>query len=169
MIHMLAVAPDPWISESTLTGTGADDGVPSDASIEVRLSNEQTLTLRTLVRLGERIGGAGPYSTMTDAVSVAALAASSLMLQAIPAGLPRAETIKLMNEADTDSKKLAHDRGGWSLASMAIGDASYALWHRSHSLGFIAHADLGDRVLAAWGTGDLPPVLHHMQLVELPS
>jgi hypothetical protein len=117
MIHMLAVAPDPWISESTLTGTGTDDGVPSDASIEVRLSSEQTLTLRTLVRLGERIGSAGlPHGTMTDAVSVAALAVSSLMLQAIP-----------------------------------------------------AHADLGDRVLAAWGTGDLPPVLHHMQLVELPS
>lgn len=34
MSHMLAIAPDPWIAETKVTGTGTDDGIPSDASIE---------------------------------------------------------------------------------------------------------------------------------------
>jgi hypothetical protein len=168
MINMLAVVPDPWITESKVTGTSSDDGVLSDASVEVRLSDDQRFTLRTLVRLGERIGSAGSlHGTMTDAASVAALAASSLMLQVIPAGLPRDEMTKLMNAADTDSRALARDRAGWTFTPMVIGGATYALWHRSHTLGFVAHADLGDRVLAAWGTGDLPLVIHRMQLIEL--
>lgn len=75
----------------------------------------------------------------------------------------------MMDEADTDAKNLARDRGGWSFAAMTLGGVSYTLWHRSHRLGFIAHADLGDRVLAAWGTGELPRAIHHVQLMELPS
>lgn len=170
MSHMLAIAPDPWIAETKVTGTGTDDGIPSDASIEIRLPSGQTFTLRTLVRLGERIGTAGvPYGTMTDASSVAALAARSLMLHAILPGQPRADRIRMMDEADTDAKNLARDRGGWSFAAMTLGGVSYTLWHRSHRLGFIAHADLGDRVLAAWGTGELPRAIHHVQLMELPS
>lgn len=85
MINMLAVVPDPWIAESKVTGTSSDDGVLSDVSVEVRLSDDQKFTVRTLVRLGERIGGAGSlHGTMTDAASVAALAASSLMLRPYP-------------------------------------------------------------------------------------
>ena len=157
-------------SELWVTGTGIDDGVLSDASIEIRLSGKQTFTLRTLLRLGERVGEAGlPHSTLTDAVSVASLAASSLMLQSIPAGLPRPEMIRRVEEADAESKSMARDRGCWSLARMTLEQVSYALWHRSHALGFVAHADLGDRVLAAWGTGSLPPELLHVQLVEVPS
>jgi hypothetical protein len=154
---MLAVVPDPWIAESKVTGTSSDDGVLSDASVEVRLSEDQKFTVRTLVRLGERIGSAGwPHGTMTDAASVAALAASSLMLQVIPAGLPRDEMIKRMNAADTDSRVLARDRAGWTFTPMLIGDATYALWHRSHPPGFMAYADLGDRVLAAWAPATCP-------------
>jgi hypothetical protein len=170
MTDMQAIAPDPLASELWATGTGTDHGVLSDASIEIRLPGEQTFTLRTLLRLGERIGEAGlPHSTLTDTVSVASLAASSLMLQSIPAGLPRPEMIKRLEEADAESKSMASDRGCWSLARMTLGQVSYALWHRSHALGFVAHADLGDRVLAAWGTGSLPPELRQVQLVEVRS
>jgi hypothetical protein len=166
---MLAVVPDPWIAESKVTGTGTDGGVPFDASIEVRSSEGLMFTVRTLVRLGECIGSAGlPHGTMTDPISVAALAASSLMLQAIPAGLPRKETMKLMNSAAADSQRLPRDRGGWTFVPLIIADVSYALWHRPHTLGFIAHADLGNQVLAAWGEGDLPTEILRTQLKELP-
>lgn len=170
MTDMHAIAPDPLASELWATGTGTDHGVLSDASIEIRLPGEQTLTLRTLLRLGERVGEAGiAHSTLTDTVSVASLAASSLMLQSIPAGLPRPEMIKRVEEADAESKSMASDRGCWSLARMTLGHISYALWHRSHALGFVAHADLGDRVLAAWGTGSFPSELLQVQLVEVGS
>lgn len=170
MTGMQAIAPDPLISELWLTGTGIDDGVLSDASIAIRLRGEQTFTLRTLLRLGERVGEAGlPHSTLTDAVSVASLAVSSLMLQSMPAGMPRPVMIERMEEANAKSKSMAQDRGGWSLARMTLGHVSYALWHRSHTLGFVAHADVGDRVLAAWGTGGFPPELLHVQLVEVES
>jgi hypothetical protein len=170
MKHMLTLVPDPWIPETRVVGTGTDDGIPSDSSVEISISGgEQVFTLRTLIRLGQRLGSAGfPFQTMTDTVSVAALAASSLMLQAIPTGGPRDEITTLVEAADTESKAIAQDREGWSFVSMNLGEVSYALWHRSHRLGFIAHADLGDRVLAAWGPGDLPSVLNRVQLVQLP-
>lgn len=50
MINMLAVVPDPWITESKVTGTSSDDGVLSDISLEVHLSDDQKFTVRTLVR-----------------------------------------------------------------------------------------------------------------------
>jgi hypothetical protein len=59
MINILAGVPDSWIAKSKVTGTSSDDGVLSDASVEVRLSDDQKFTVRTLVRLGERIGSLG--------------------------------------------------------------------------------------------------------------
>jgi hypothetical protein len=89
------------------------------------------------------------------------------MLQAIPAGLPRDKARELIKAATSDSQALTRDQGEWTFAPLAIADISFALWHRSHPLGFIAHADLGDRVVAAWGEGNLPPEILRMQLMEL--
>ncbi|MCS5717677.1 hypothetical protein N1027_05950 [Herbiconiux sp. CPCC 205763] len=165
---MLAIVPDPWIAETNVIGTGTDDGVPSDASIEVRSADRLLFTVRTLVRLGERVGSAGlPHGTVTDSVSIAALAASSLMLRAIPPGLPREDMMKRMDAADDTSQSLARDRGGWAFVPMDVAGTTYALWHRSHPLGFIAHADLGSHVMAAWGEGNIPPELSNMQLRDL--
>lgn len=170
MIVMLAIVPDPWVDGSRLSATGTDDGVLSDVSVDVPSSSGLTFTARTLVRLGERINSAGvPHGTMTDDISVAMLAAVSLMLQAIPAGLPRDETEKRNRAAEAEASIVAQDRGGWALAPLIVTDVTYALWHRRLNAGFVAHADLGDRVLTAWGTGDLPPELSRVQLMDLPS
>ncbi len=153
-----------------MVSVGTDDGVPSDASIEVCSADGSTFTVRTLVRLGERIGGAGmPHGTMTDATSIAALTAGSLALEAVPAGLPRAEMIERMTTATADAEALARDRGGWAFVPTVLEGARYALWHRAHPLGFVAHADFGSRVMAAWGAGGLPAELLRLQLWESPD
>ncbi|MCS5716141.1 hypothetical protein NVV95_16465 [Herbiconiux sp. CPCC 205716] len=165
---VLAIVPDPWVAGTRLIGTGSDDGVPSEASVEVRSATGSAFTVRTLVRLGERLGSGGhPHGTMTDAVSIAALAAGSLMLQAIPPGLPREETRKRMDAAAETSQSLARDRSGWAFLPMQLAGITYALWCRSHCSGFIAHADLGSHVMAAWGEGDVPPELSAMQFRDL--
>jgi hypothetical protein len=56
---MLAIVPDPYVAQSTVSGTGTDDGVPSDVSLEVRSGGGMTFTVRTLLRLGESIGSSG--------------------------------------------------------------------------------------------------------------
>jgi hypothetical protein len=170
MSAMLAIVPDPWVADSKVISTGTNDGVLLDVSVEVPSAQGPAFTVRTLQLLGERINSAGwPHGIFTDPISVATMAANSLMLHSIPPGLPREEAIRLVEAADTQSQAVARDRAGWTFVPMMVGDVSYALWHRSLARGFIAHADLGDRVLAAWGAGDLPRTLLRMQLIELPS
>lgn len=133
-------------------------------------AEDQAFTVRTLELRGERISSAGsPHGILTDPISVATLAANSLMLHAITPGPPREEAVRLMAAADTESQAVARDRTGWTFAPMVMAGVSCALWHRSFASGFIAHADLGSRVLAAWGPGELPRALFRAQLIELPS
>ena len=170
MSAMLVIVPDPWSADSRVTSTATQDGVLSDVSVEIPSAQGPAFTVRTLELLGERISSAGsPYGILTDPISVATLAANSLMLHAIRPGLPREEAVGLMEAAAEESQAVARDRAGWSFAPMVMADVSYALWHRSLAGGFIAHADVGDRVLAAWGAGELPRALLRMQLIELPS
>lgn len=61
------------------------------------------------------------------------------------------------------------DRAAWAFAPLVLAHVTYALWHRPLAGGFVAHADFGDRVLAAWGNGDLPSELLRMQLVDVSS
>lgn len=168
MASMRAVVPDPWIPNSCVVQTGNDDGVPSEISVEVpRPNGQQPFTVRTMVRLGERIGPGGrPHGTMTDSISVATQAGVALRLQAMPAGLPRADARSVIDVAEAESRALAQERGGWAFSPVVLDTISYALWYRPHPLGFIAHADLGDRVIAAWGAGDLPEAMGRLQLVD---
>jgi hypothetical protein len=52
---------------------------------------------------------------------------------------------------------------------MVLDGTSFALRFRILGQGFVAHADLGDCVVAAWGTGALPPELNRVQKVESAS
>jgi hypothetical protein len=170
MSAVLAIVPDPWIADSCVTSAVTQDGVLSDVSVEILSAEGLAVTVRTLELLRERTSSAGwPHGILTDPISVATLAANSLLLQSVPSGLPREDAMRLMDAANAESQAVASDRAGWAFAPMVIAGVPYALWHRSLAEGFIAHADLGGRVLAAWGPGDFPRTLLRMQLVDLPS
>ena len=82
MNQMLAVVPDPWIADSKVVGTGTDEGVPSDASIELHLWGGQSFTLRTLLRLGEQIGSAEWPSQHHDGRGVSCIVGGKLFAAA---------------------------------------------------------------------------------------
>lgn len=168
MTGMTAIVPDPWVDGSKLTDTGDQDGVMADLSVSIPTSDGATFTIRTLVRLGERINNAGyQHGTMTDDISVATLAAVSRLLQAIPEGLTRKQMQERAQAAQEEAEAAAQDRAQWTLTAVALHGVQYALWHRSLAGGFAAHADLGDRLLIAWGGGSLPQELMHVQRVDL--
>ncbi|WP_127791843.1 hypothetical protein [Agromyces sp. LHK192] len=168
---MLTLVPDPQPPGTRVAGTGTDHGVRSEISVEVPLvDGGRVITLRTIARLGQRFTEDGsPHGVLTDAVSVANLAAVSWMLQTFPNGLPRPEFVTLMESIHAEADAVASDRGSWTATSATIAGADYALWHRPHGDGFIAHLDVGDRVMAAWGPGRLPSLLRRLQLVDLPD
>ena len=168
MESMFAVVPDPWLPGSVVVADGNDDGDEMDISISIRPGEDQPpFTLRTLVRTGTRIHASGTvHDVATDATSIAGLAASSLLLQTFPAGLSRDDAKQLQRAVTAQADTLARDHTRWSYGPMELDGASYALRFRILGQGFVAHADLGDCVIAAWGTGTLPSELKRVQKVE---
>jgi hypothetical protein len=168
MEGMFAIVPDPMVPGSVVVGGGHDDGVEAEVSVSVPTGDEQApFTLRTLLRTGTRIHPSGVVmGTATDAVSIAGMAATGLLLQTLPTGLSRSEAkdhhAAVVAQADT----LARDHERWSFRAVDLGGTSYALRFRILGQGFIAHADLGDCVVAAWGTGALPDALRRVQKLE---
>jgi hypothetical protein len=171
MEGMLTIVPDPWIPGSVVVADGNDEGVETDISVSVTPGDgPPPFTVRTLLRTGTRIHASGLVrGVATDAVAIAHLAASSLLLQAIPSGLPPAETRSAMHASEAAADTLAQDHARWSFRPMVLDDTSFALRFRILGQGFVAHADLGDCVVAAWGTGALPPELNRVQKVESAS
>ena len=168
MESMFAVVPDPWLPGSVVVAGVNDDGVETDISISVRPGeNQPPFTLRTLVRTGTRMHASGMvHGVATDATSIAGLAASSLLLQTFPTGLSRDDAKELQGAVIAQADTLARDHARWSYSPMELDGVAFALRFRILGQGFVAHADLGDCVIAAWGTGTLPSALKRVQKIE---
>jgi hypothetical protein len=171
MDSMLAIVPDPLPTGSVVVADGNDDGMQTDISVSVGpLDGDEPFTVRTLLRSGTQISPSGVvHGVATDAVAIAHLAVASLLLQAIPSGQPSAETRSAMKAVESAADTLARDHNRWSFRAMDLGGVSYALGFRVLGQGFVAHADLGDCVVAAWGTGSLPSRLKRVQRIDSTS
>jgi hypothetical protein len=162
------VVPDAPIFESSTTSTGMYNGTPNEASIRFYTpGSDQTFTVRTLVRLGEQMSAGHPGGVMTDAISIAALAARSLAIETLCEGVPREEIAAAVAAAHDEADSVAAVRASWTATPMVLDGVSYALWHRAYHGGFIAHADVGDSVIAAWGQRDFPVEMGHMKRITV--
>ena len=148
---MLATVIDPLTAPLSVTGFGIYDGAPHDASIRFHEPHdEENFTIRTTLRTGERMKGGRPSGVMNDASSLRSSAAVSLALEAIPARLSREERIAAVEAAYADAAA-ASEGNDWSFTPASLNENEYVLWYRSYKGGFIAHADMGAFVIAAWG------------------
>jgi hypothetical protein len=168
MVCMRAVVPYPVAPDIAVVGSGRSEGTTTDISVEIHPHASPPFTIRTLLRTGTRMGPRGfIHGEMTDAVSMASLAVTGLFLRSIPSGTPRQDAGQLVNTALAKADALARDHNGWSYTPMVLESVTYALRYRLLDQGFVAHADIGDSAIAAWGAGDLPEALGQVQRVFL--
>lgn len=141
---------EPW----TVTG-----GAGSDDDVTIAIDREPDLarcSIRTMVRPGTRIGPHGHINgQVTDAMTIASLAAGCLLLEVLPAELPAHEAVASMKEVDARALSLAEDRAEWTVTALPLDGIDYAFFPRSIPEGTIAHADLGWATIAMWSPGPL--------------
>ncbi|PPH30335.1 hypothetical protein [Rathayibacter sp. AY1F9] len=163
---MRALVPvsDPW----SVDGSGrTDDGPVDDLSVRAERDGG-SYSVRTLRLTGVRLGPRGSvHGVVTDPVATAALAIGSLLLSAIPAGLPGDRTRAAMVAAEARAQQLAADRPAWDVSALPLDGIDYALFTRTLPEGAVAHADLGWAVVALWSTGPLPRGPFH--LLDIPD
>jgi hypothetical protein len=164
---MFAIVPDPWLPGSVVVANGNNNGVEMDFSVSIRIEGEQPFTARTLVRTGTRMHSSGlVHGVATDAVDIAGMAATGLLLETFPSGLPRDEAKSQLEHVVAQAQTLARDSVRWSFRPVILDDVAFALRFRVLGQGFVAHADFGDCVMATWGTGPLPPELQRVKRVH---
>jgi len=155
---MQALVPIASLESWTVTASASTDGGPTeDLTVAIDRGPEQgQCSIRTMRRTGIRIG---PHSSVhgqvTDTVTTAAIAAGSLLLEAIPTNMREHEAIAAMAEPEARSLALAQDREGWNVAALCLDGNDYVLFTRDIPEGTVAHADLGWATIAMWSAGPL--------------
>ncbi len=148
---------DVWVTATGRGRVGGPDAPACWESIEVAprpADQDPPWWLTTLARRGCRPGSDGGWTLDPGPEEAAATAVGSLLLAAVPVGLPRDELRRLTDAAAAGARRVAaalSDPAVWRVGALDVDGHRFVLWTYEREEGFAAVPDVCPHLLAAHG------------------